>query len=230
MIVIFNGPPASGKDEAASLFKEMFGFGNLSFKYQLFKETVKHFQVDERWFMQGYNDREQKEKKEVALNMMSRREAMIHVSEDIIKPKEGLDYFGRLVAEEVEEGKHYAVADGGFVEELEPLIEKVGADNIVIVQLTRDGYDYSTDSRRYFNGNLIKEYTINFETKIDKAYVLNEEMDIKTYRVHNNGAVRNFHSTLIDIYNELNEEYNLDYINGQTEESTEAEHNQSEDV
>ena len=80
MIVIFNGPPASGKDEAASLFKETFGFGNLSFKYQLFKETINHFEVNERWFMDGYNDREQKEKKEFALNDMSRREAMIHVS------------------------------------------------------------------------------------------------------------------------------------------------------
>ena len=60
MIVIFNGPPASGKDEAASLYKENFGFGNLSFKYQLFKETVKYFDVDERWFMEGYNNREMK--------------------------------------------------------------------------------------------------------------------------------------------------------------------------
>jgi N-glycosylase/DNA lyase len=122
------------------------------------------------------------------------------------------------------------VADGGFVEELEPLIEKVGSDNIVIVQLTREGHDYSTDSRRYFNGNIIKEVTINYATKIDKAYVLKEELDIKTYRVHNNGSVRNFQSTLIDIYNELNEDYKLDSINRQTEESAEAEHSQSEDV
>ena len=64
MIVIFNGPPASGKDEAASLFKQEFGFGNLSFKYQLFKETIEHFKVDKEWFMEGYNDRSQKEKKE----------------------------------------------------------------------------------------------------------------------------------------------------------------------
>ena len=227
MIVIFNGPPASGKDEAASLYKEMFGFGNLSFKYQLFKETCKHFEVDERWFMQGYDDREQKEKKELALENRSRREAMIYVSEDIIKPKKGLDYFGQLVAEEIEEGKNYAIADGGFVEELEPLIEKVGAENIVIVQLTREGYDYSTDSRRYFNGNLVKEYCINFETKIDKAYVLNEEMDITTYRVHNNGAVRNFHATLIEIYNELNEEFKLDSTDGQITESSNTEYNQS---
>jgi len=203
MIVIFNGPPGSGKDEAASLFKETFGFQNLSFKYQLFKETIAHFEVDKEWFMEGYDNREVKEKKEFALNEMSRREAMIHVSEDIVKPKKGLDYFGRMVAEEIEEGKHYAIADGGFVEELEPLIEKVGADNIVLVQITREGHDYSTDSRRYFNGRLYKEFTIGHETPIDNAYVLDESFDIKTYRIHNNGTLRGFRNTLLNIFGEL---------------------------
>ena len=206
MIVIFNGPPASGKDEAASLYKEKYGFGNLSFKYQLFKETVKHFDVDERWFMEGYNDRTQKEKSEFALQGMSRREAMIHVSEDIIKPKKGLDYFGKSVAEEIFEDKNYALADGGFVEELEPIIEKVGAENIVIVQLTREGCDYSSDSRKYFNGRLINEWTVGSKTAIDKAYVLKEEMDIKTYRVHNNGSLHNLHDALDQIHNEINGE------------------------
>ena len=203
MIVIFNGPPASGKDEAASLYKEKYGFGNLSFKYQLFKETIKHFDVDERWFMEGYNDREQKEKKEFALQGMSRREAMIHVSEDIIKPKKGLDYFGRSVAEEIEEENNYALADGGFVEELEPIIEKVGAENIVIVQLTREGHDYSSDSRKYFNGNIISETTIGHQTEIDKAYVLKEEMNIRTYRIHNNGSLHNLQKALGSIHNEI---------------------------
>jgi uncharacterized protein YkvS len=220
MIVIFNGPPASGKDEAASLFKEKFGFGNLSFKYQLFKETIEHFKVDKEWFMEGYNDRSQKEKKEFALGDRSRREAMIHVSEDIIKPRNGKSFFGWKVSKEIEEGKHYAIADGGFIEELEPIIEKVGNENIIIVQLTREGYDYSTDSRRYFNGNLIKEIAIGFETKIDKAYVLKEDLNIRTYRVHNNGSVRNFQRALTDIYNELNEEFKLDSTNRQITEST----------
>ena len=203
MIVIFNGPPASGKDEAASLFKDNYGFGNLSFKYQLFKETIKHFDVDKRWFMEGYNDRAQKEKAEFALQGMSRRDAMVHVSEDIIKPKKGLDYFGKSVAEEIEEDKNYALADGWFVEELEPIIEKVGTENIVIVQLTREGCDYSSDSRKYFNGNLINETTIGHQTSIDRMYVLDEKMDIKTYRVHNNGSLHNLHDALLSIHNEI---------------------------
>lgn len=224
MIVIFNGPPGSGKDEAASLYKRQFGFKSLSFKHQLFKETIAHFGVKKDWFMEGYDDREQKEIKHFALKNYSRREAMIHVSENIIKPQKGLDYFGKLVAEEIEDGINYAVADGGFVEELEPLIEKVGTENIVIVQITRDGHDYSTDSRKYFNGNLIKEYMINYQTAIDAAYVLEEEMNVNTYRIHNNGSVRNFHSILADIYNELKEDYKLEEIS----EHTEAEHNQSD--
>ena len=209
MIVIFNGPPGSGKDEAASLFKEVFGFGNLSFKYQLFKETINHFEVDKAWFMEGYDDREVKEKKEFALNEMSRREAMIHVSEDIVKPKNGKDYFGRMVAEEIEDGKNYAIADGGFIEELEPIIEKLGEENIVLVQITREGHDFSTDSRRYFDGKLFKEYTIGHETPIEKSFVLDEKFDIKTYRIHNNGSLRNFHNTLMDIHSELKLQYDL---------------------
>jgi len=217
MIVILNGPPGSGKDEAASLFKEVFGFGNLSFKYQLFKETINHFEVDKDWFMEGYDDREVKEKKEFALKEMSRREAMIHVSEDIVKPKNGKDYFGRMVAEEIEDGKSYAIADGGFIEELEPIIEKLGEENIVLVQITREGHDFSTDSRRYFDGKLFKEYTIGHETPIEKSFVLDEKFDIKTYRIHNNGSLRNFHNTLMDIHSELKLQYDLS-----TEEPTDA--------
>ena len=223
MIIIFNGPPGSGKDEAASFFKENFGFKSLSFKYQLFKQTMNHFDVNEEWFMEGYEDREVKEKKCEALNGMSRREAMIYVSEEIIKPKHGKNYFGKMVSEEVEDNVHYAIADGGFVEELAPLIERVGAENIVIVQLARFGCDYSSDSRRYFNGKVIKEYVVNGVSHIDKEYVLPEELNIKTYRVHNNGAIRNFHSVLEDIYNELNDQYDFRKVEGDTD----PEHNQS---
>jgi len=217
MIVIFNGPPGSGKDEAAAFYKENFGFGNLSFKYQLFKETINHFEVDEQWFMEGYDDRTTKEKQEVALNDMSRREAMIYVSEDILKPKKGLDYFGRTVAEEIEDGNHYAIADGGFVEELQPLVERVGAENIVIVQLTREGHDYSTDSRRYFNGKLRKTFTINESTEIESQYVLPEELYILTYRIHNNGSIRNFHDVLNNIFEELSEQYVIEETRGNTD-------------
>ena len=108
MIILFNGPPGSGKDLAADWFKKK-GFKHLSFKYQLFKETIKYFDVDEAWFMEGYNNREIKEIPSTLLGNMSRREAMIYVSEKVIKPKRGLDYFGNLVADEIDLMKDYCI-------------------------------------------------------------------------------------------------------------------------
>ena len=199
MIILFNGPPGSGKDAAADFFKEK-SFKHLSFKYQLYKETIRYFGVDEKWFMDGYNIREEKERSSAMLGHMSRREAMIYVSEQIIKPKHGLDHFGNLVADEIDLSKDYCVSDGGFVDEVAPVINKVGSENFVLVQLTREGCDYSSDSRRYLDGNLFHEYVNTHTTLIEKKYVLPHKFDVKMYRIHNNGNIGTFYEVLKDIY------------------------------
>jgi hypothetical protein len=150
--------------------------------------------------MDGYNDRSVKERKEELLEDMSRREAMIYVSEVITKPAFGKDVFGVAVASKIEDGVDYAISDGGFEEELVPLINRVRAENILLVQLTRNGCDYSSDSRRYFNGRLEKEYVIRETTEIDSEHVLSHKFPIRTYRVHNNGSLEEFHDVLQDIY------------------------------
>lgn len=201
MIILFNGPPGAGKDIAADYFKSK-GFKHLSFKYRLFKETIKYFGVDEKWFMEGYNNRDTKEVPSSLLNHMSRREAMIYVSEEVIKPRKGPDYFGNLVANEIDLTKNYCISDGGFIEELIPVVGKVGVNNFVLVQLTRDECDYSTDSRRYFKGNGIKyEYVNGFTTPVDSKYVLPHEFDVTMYRIHNNTTIEDFNKSLEDIFN-----------------------------
>lgn len=199
MIILFNGPPGAGKDLAADFFKTL-GFKHLSFKYQLFKETIKFFNVKEDWFMTRYNNRQEKELPHDLLHGMSCREAMIHVSENIIKPKEGLDYFGKLVADEIDLHKNYCVSDGGFVHELIPVINKVSSDNFILVQLTRSGHDYSSDSRRYLDGHLYKEYIVTHQTPVESKYVLPHKFNVKMYRIHNNGTIEEFNEVLKDIY------------------------------
>jgi hypothetical protein len=199
MIFLFNGPPRSGKDAAADYFKDK-GYKHLSFKYQLYKETAKYFDISYEWFMNRYDDRSVKEVPHMDLGHMSCREAMIYVSEKVVKPKRGLDYFGRQVANEIDLNKDYAISDGGFVDELIPVINKVGSNNFVLVQLTREGEDYSTDSRRYFDGNVVHEYVNSHKTLINKKYVLNHKFNVKTYRIHNNGTLTDFHSVLEDLY------------------------------
>lgn len=199
MIFIFNGPPGSGKDAAALFFKDL-GFKHHSFKEELFKETIKYFDVDSTWFMEGYEDRSIKERKEHLLEGMSRREAMIFVSEEVIKPLHGKDYFGKRSADKLHIGADYCFSDGGFVEELLPVINKVGADEIILVQLTREGCDFSSDSRRYFDGDLVEQIIIEKETEVSKTHILAQRFPIRTYRIHNNGTKAQFESALRRIY------------------------------
>lgn len=199
MIVIFNGPPGSGKDEAAAWLGRR-GFAHLSFKHHLFRETMKEFDVDTVWFMDGFNNRSMKELPEEDLRGMSRRQAMIYTSEDVIKPKYGKSYFGDQVASQVEDDEKYVISDGGFVEEIEPLIDRVGADNILLVQLVREGCSYRSDSRRYFNGQLIESFCAGYESDIENEYILETELPIPTYRIYNNGTLREFHDALENIY------------------------------
>jgi hypothetical protein len=76
------------------------------------------------------------------------RECLIHVSEDIIKPMHGAQYFGEQAAAQMQPG-YNIFTDGGFGPELEAIIEK--ADDVILIQLSRDGYDFSSDSRNYIN-------------------------------------------------------------------------------
>jgi hypothetical protein len=198
-VIVFNGPPGCGKD-AACLFYETLGYKHLSFKEELFKETFKFFGVSKGWFMDGYEIRSIKEKPvpqlKVSGQMLSRRDAMIYVSEQYIKPKYGKEYFGKKLSEHITADGLFCVSDGGFQEELSPIINRFGAEIILVIQLTREGCNFSSDSRRYFNGNLVEELVLGKQTPIIKSHLLSEQPDIRTYRVHNNGTKTEFFSAI----------------------------------
>jgi hypothetical protein len=196
MLVIFNGPPGTGKDECCLFMEQSNGFEHKTFKKALFVETCKFFNVSFEWFMNGYDDRSIKEAPSSRLNGMSRREAMIHVSEEIVKPMYGKDFFGSEVSKSLEMNVDYCFSDGGFKEELMPIIDKFGVENICLIQLTREGCDFSSDSRRYLNGNLIEEFIIGKETPIKKSHILPKKFAVNTYRIHNNGTMKELYGQI----------------------------------
>jgi hypothetical protein len=166
--------------------------------------------------MENYDDRVLKERAESRLGGLSRREALIYVSEEIIKPKFGKDFFGVKAAQELDNTDNYCFSDGGFQEELVPIINKLGADNIILIQLTREGCDFSSDSRRYINGILVEEFILGVETPIIKSHILQENFPIKTYRVHNNATVQELRAVLEKIHEK---ESNARQINQEKGES-----------
>lgn len=79
----------------------------------------------------------------------SKREWIIHVSENIFKPHCGGDYFGKAAAKLIDNQDIVIYSDSGFASEVIPVIEKVGKDNCLVVQLIREGYDSGIkDSRK----------------------------------------------------------------------------------
>jgi hypothetical protein len=203
MILIFNGPPGSGKDAICYYLEEKFNFENVSFKKTLFDEVLLYYNVDRQWFIDGYLDRDAKEnKKESLLNGLTRREAMIHVSEDICKPKYGKDYFSIGVSKEINSdlNKDYCFSDGGFLEEFGAVININGKERVKIIQLFRNNCDFSRDSRRYINGQLKEEFVIGEKSVTDKNQFIKESLDCDMYRVYNNGSLVELFSVIDYIY------------------------------
>lgn len=152
-ILILNGPPGCGKDTIADSLGEE-GYTKVAFKDSLYEFTAKKYALPLSCVKQVCNDRDKKEIPHKWFNGRSPREALIHVSEDIIKPNLGDDFFGRSAAASVilnNKSKNFVFSDGGFLSEIKPLT-KVGV--VTIIRLRREGFDFNNDSRSYFNDDV----------------------------------------------------------------------------
>ena len=156
--IILNGPPGWGKDTLANLLVSSFTMTNFQkrqFKDALYEHTARHFGVDLEKFIHYASDRELKDSKSLAgLGGRTPRQALIHVSEEIYKPRFGSDYFGKVEADGLRQlsgrlGGSFAVVypDGGFADEV--VATEPEFDLLVYVRLHRVGFNFEGDSRSY---------------------------------------------------------------------------------
>lgn len=147
-VIILNAPPGAGKDTIGRMIAEKYECDLFCFKQPMFDIALamlgsNRFSI----FMDAYDDRERKEKPLDILNGKSPRQFMIWISEDVIKPQFGADYFGRRVAEEVRKFGTVVCTDGGFEDEVIALIN--AGINVSLYRLHRSGYAFDGDSRDY---------------------------------------------------------------------------------
>lgn len=149
-VVVLNGPPGSGKDTIAKAFAERFVANVASFKFELYlyaHRCVKEF-INFAEFRMLCTHRILKDEPTDALFGFSPRQFLIHVSEKIIKPIHGNDYFGKAFVRQIADVNNLViVTDGGFDAEIDVFYNH-GIDH-VIVQVYRDGTSFDGDSRRY---------------------------------------------------------------------------------
>lgn len=166
-IVLLNGPPRSGKDTAAELIqnklKEKHPVARCKFATGLrcMAEAAieasglldESAEIVPLFFCDAFKDTKQS-----SLCGRTPREVLIQMSEGFVKPLFGKDFFGKVLAHEIKKVKTtrtslFLISDSGFTEEAKVLVEKFGAENILLIRLHADGTSFRGDSRSYISLN-----------------------------------------------------------------------------
>lgn len=185
VVILLNGPKGCGKSVATNYLLSKYDNSTTArCKDKLFELTMELFNIDPQTFFEIYENRVEKELpnslftvKADAMDLLeirlgedsfpyayinkdeywiSVRTAMILVSEIMVKPYLGNDYFGKVRAESITNYCDIYIDDSAaFVEEIDPLLEKVGQDNILLVRIHGRG-DFNGDSRGMLPDGLLK--------------------------------------------------------------------------
>lgn len=149
-VTILNGPPGCGKDTLAKLICERHPALHKEFKEFLYEEVAKWLNTTSAKVRARNEDRSKKELPWILGRSV--RQWCIHVSERVIKPKYGGAYFGMQAADNWHGYRApIVVSDGGFVKEILPVCEMFDRTNVMVIQLHREGHDFSNDSRSYIS-------------------------------------------------------------------------------
>ena len=179
-IILFNGPPRSGKDTATDFAMKHLGKRGVHYRFAAPLKDATHalfgLKVSREHFDQCKNV-----PSELFLGM-SPREAYIWMSEGAVKPKFGKDFFAKIAVHIISErivssGKSdgvVVVSDCGFAEEVDAIVDTFGAENVAVVHIKRPGTDFANDSRSYITN-----------------------VDCQKYLIHNNGGLGDFKDQVI---------------------------------
>lgn len=166
-IFILNGPPSSGKDTLAnhivakwtSYRKEKFAGPLKAANKALFSLTDEEYNMYE-------GDPVLKETPQKIFYGKSWRDVNKDLSEKFAKVNFAEEFFGASLTHRIAETRKpniaWLISDGGFEEEIRPMVKAFGKDSVILIRLVRKGFDFSNDSRNYVDGeNLgIKQYEL----------------------------------------------------------------------
>lgn len=160
-IILFNGPPRSGKDTATGFALEYLGCRGVQYRFAAPLKDAIHGLFGMPSILLEHFDAVKDEPNEKLFGMTPRN-AYIWLSEEVVKPKFGKDFFTRVAINAIKSmgDNIIVISDCGFAEEAEGLIKEFGAENIIIVRLHRRGTSFANDSRNYISHPECKEYAI----------------------------------------------------------------------
>lgn len=150
--IILNGAPGAGKDTIGCIMADTYEQVRLvSFKSPMFQIAKAMLgETNYEYFLFLYEDRRYKEEPADILNGKSPRQFMIWISEEVIKPQFGNDYFGLRAAQKIKESDGLVVIiDGGFPEETQAIINQ--GIEVKLCRIHREGCTFAGDSRSHLH-------------------------------------------------------------------------------
>ena len=158
-LILFNGPPRSGKDTAADFVWHRYRNVRRFKLSQPLKDGIKaFFNLTDA---QVQHLEKNKSIPDPLLFNQSYRDVQISMSEHWAKDRFGMRVFGNLAQREViaSPSSLFVCSDSGFAYEAEPLLKLFGLQNVLLVRLHRDSTSYEGDSRSYIE--LPGVFTVN---------------------------------------------------------------------
>lgn len=168
-VVLFNAPAFCGKDAITSAMVAATGCTHGEFKTTIHNIAMAITGLSPQDYFKIYNDRTKKEVPQPEMFNLSPRALLIWISEEVCKPKFGERYFGMSAANAASKSTGTCFSDSGFPEEVFPLAEKFGAENIFVIQFTREGRTFEGDSRDYLQPTDCPEGVHFFRTTNDST-------------------------------------------------------------
>lgn len=198
-VIFLNGPIGCGKDTIGGMLADILcekydGANTAQFKELLYEHTANLFQVNYRVFRRWARGRITKETKREQLNGFSAREALIFTSENVYKQIFGKDYFGKALVNSLH-CEVTVITDSGFYDEAKAVIDEVGAENCLLVNICRDGCSFNGDSRSYINLDDLGVKRIKLDNNHSLEYACNviieafDKLNIKEHK-YPNGEVQ----------------------------------------
>ena len=182
-VVIFNGPPRSGKDTAVNTIWQLLDRSCIHIKMaDPITNSVKSlFGIQFADWQHIYNNF--KDAPHPQLQGMTPREACIWLSEEVVKPKFGKDFFGRIAArrctDAIDGGYTVLMSDGGFLDEVQCIVDHVGSEHVVLVHLHRPGFDFANDSRSLLDHQQLGIPRSNFTSVINCGDLQDYQQQLK---------------------------------------------------
>ena len=203
VVIMFNGPPRSGKDSACEIIMEHFPEVHYAyFKEVLYEETAKILGLNFTFWARVCQNNNLKDLPMLDLTpgkasgLMTPRDILIYLAEKVLKPQHGVDFIARKTAstivdliklqrEQSNEAAVIVVPDLGFDYEIDTFREMLPNAHVISVAVYRPGFTFEGDSRNYVkdpNHNIFNEFNLEEfnHTVLDlfKEIVLNTDRNV----------------------------------------------------